>query len=97
VRRFRFCATRPTTCTALAAWVALPPHPLELAERLEQLRPLAAGMSIGVALVEPAPLMGGIDTEADLARANALWGGGTAARGARVRVDDHTFSPGVEA
>jgi 3-deoxy-manno-octulosonate cytidylyltransferase (CMP-KDO synthetase) len=29
------------TRDALAAWVALPPHPLERIERLEQLRPLA--------------------------------------------------------
>jgi 3-deoxy-manno-octulosonate cytidylyltransferase (CMP-KDO synthetase) len=61
------------TPAALAAWVALEPHPLELVERLEQLRPLAAGMAMGVALVSPAPLMGGVDTEADLARANLLW------------------------
>ena len=33
---------------ALAAWVSLPPHPLEISEQLEQLRPLAAGMRIGV-------------------------------------------------
>ena len=57
---------------ALARWVALPPHPLELIERLEQLRPLAAGMAIGVALVAEPP-RGGIDTEADLERANADW------------------------
>lgn len=57
---------------ALQQWVSLPVHPLEQIERLEQLRPLAAGYSIGVALAEPA-LMGGIDTEDDLARANALW------------------------
>lgn len=57
---------------ALARWVALPPHALERLERLEQLRPLAAGMAMGTALIsEPAPV--GIDTEDDLARANALW------------------------
>ena len=60
------------TRSALAAWVALPPHPLELVERLEQLRPLAAGMAMGVALIDEEPA-GGIDTEADLARANARW------------------------
>lgn len=60
------------TRDALAAWVALPPHPLELVERLEQLRPLAAGMAMGVALVDEAPA-GGVDTEADLAWANARW------------------------
>jgi 3-deoxy-manno-octulosonate cytidylyltransferase (CMP-KDO synthetase) len=60
------------TRDALARWVALPVHPLEQVERLEQLRPLAHGLAMGVALVEepPAP---GIDTEADLARANAAW------------------------
>jgi 3-deoxy-manno-octulosonate cytidylyltransferase (CMP-KDO synthetase) len=57
---------------ALAQWVRLAPHPLELIERLEQLRPLAAGLAMGVAFVdEPPP--GGIDTEDDLVRANARW------------------------
>lgn len=60
------------TRDALRAWVSLPPHPLERIERLEQLRPLAAGWAMGVADVADAPL-GGIDTEDDLARANALW------------------------
>jgi 3-deoxy-manno-octulosonate cytidylyltransferase (CMP-KDO synthetase) len=53
--------------------VALPPHPLEVSERLEQLRPLAAGWGMGVAVVAEPPLMGGIDTPVDLERANALW------------------------
>jgi 3-deoxy-manno-octulosonate cytidylyltransferase (CMP-KDO synthetase) len=57
---------------ALAAWVALPQHPLERVERLEQLRPLAAGLAIGVATVREVPA-GGVDTEEDLARANARW------------------------
>jgi 3-deoxy-manno-octulosonate cytidylyltransferase (CMP-KDO synthetase) len=57
---------------ALARWVALPPHPLERVERLEQLRPLAAGIPMGVAMVAMAP-QGGIDTEDDLARASAYW------------------------
>jgi 3-deoxy-manno-octulosonate cytidylyltransferase (CMP-KDO synthetase) len=57
---------------ALARWVSLPPHPLELIERLEQLRPLAAGMAMGVARIDE-PLRGGIDTDEDLARANAEW------------------------
>jgi 3-deoxy-manno-octulosonate cytidylyltransferase (CMP-KDO synthetase) len=60
------------TKEALAAWVALPPHPLERIERLEQLRPLAAGLAMGVAMVSELP-MGGVDTEDDLARANARW------------------------
>lgn len=60
------------TRDALARWVALPPHPLELVERLEQLRAIAAGMPMGVAPVPPVH-GGGIDTPDDLARANALW------------------------
>jgi 3-deoxy-manno-octulosonate cytidylyltransferase (CMP-KDO synthetase) len=60
------------TPDALQRWVALPPHPLEQIERLEQLRPLAAGMRMGVAVVD-GPLRGGIDTEVDLDRANRDW------------------------
>jgi 3-deoxy-manno-octulosonate cytidylyltransferase (CMP-KDO synthetase) len=60
------------TREALRTWVSLPVHDLERVERLEQLRPLAAGMAMGVHLVE-APPLGGVDTEEDLARANALW------------------------
>lgn len=60
------------TRDALAQWVALPEHALERVERLEQLRPLAAGMAMGVATIdEPPP--GGVDTEDDLLRANARW------------------------
>jgi 3-deoxy-manno-octulosonate cytidylyltransferase (CMP-KDO synthetase) len=65
------------TPAALARWVALPPHPLERVERLEQLRPLAAGMRMGVGIVDDAP-RGGIDTQADLDRANADWSSFTA-------------------
>ena len=57
---------------ALSRWVSLPPHPLEEIERLEQLRPLAAGLPIGVAVTSEAPASG-IDTEEDLERANARW------------------------
>jgi 3-deoxy-manno-octulosonate cytidylyltransferase (CMP-KDO synthetase) len=60
------------TRDALARWVALPPHPLERAERLEQLRPLAAGMTMGVAVLEEAAPRG-IDTEDDLRLANDRW------------------------
>lgn len=60
------------TPAALAQWVSLPPHPLERIERLEQLRPLAAGMTMGVALVD-APPEPSIDTEDDLERANSRW------------------------
>jgi 3-deoxy-manno-octulosonate cytidylyltransferase (CMP-KDO synthetase) len=57
---------------ALMQWVDLPETPLEHIERLEQLRPLAAGIPIGVALVDEA-VRPGIDTEDDLARANREW------------------------
>ena len=52
---------------ALERFVALPPSPLELRERLEQLRALEAGMRIEIALVDVAPL--GVDTAEDLERA----------------------------
>jgi 3-deoxy-manno-octulosonate cytidylyltransferase (CMP-KDO synthetase) len=48
---------------ALARWVALPVGELERFERLEQLRPLAAGIRIGVAEVDAADI--GVDTPAD--------------------------------
>ncbi len=64
---------------ALERWVALPPHPLEHAEKLEQLRPLAAGIPIGVAISDDAPAAG-IDTEDDLAAANERWHEFTAGR-----------------
>ena len=64
---------------ALAAWVALPTHVLERIERLEQLRPLAAGIPMGVADVA-GPVRGGIDTEEDLLEANAHWNEFTAGR-----------------
>jgi 3-deoxy-manno-octulosonate cytidylyltransferase (CMP-KDO synthetase) len=60
------------TPDALARWVFLPPHDLERIERLEQLRPLAAGLRMGVAVID-GPLRAGIDTEADLERANREW------------------------
>lgn len=57
---------------SLAQWASLPPHPLEEIERLEQLRPLAAGLSIGVA-INGEPAATGVDTEEDLAKANEIW------------------------
>jgi 3-deoxy-manno-octulosonate cytidylyltransferase (CMP-KDO synthetase) len=60
------------TIDALRRWVTLPVNPLEQIERLEQLRPLAAGMAMGVALVDE-PVRPGIDTEQDLERANEQW------------------------
>jgi 3-deoxy-manno-octulosonate cytidylyltransferase (CMP-KDO synthetase) len=56
---------------ALERYVALPPSPLEMRERLEQLRALEAGMRIDVAIVDAVPL--GVDTPADLARARELF------------------------
>ncbi|MGB2469080.1 MAG: 3-deoxy-manno-octulosonate cytidylyltransferase, partial [Candidatus Puniceispirillaceae bacterium] len=50
--------------SSLARFVSLPPSPLELAEKLEQLRALEAGMRIGVAKIAAAP--GGVDTAEDL-------------------------------
>jgi 3-deoxy-manno-octulosonate cytidylyltransferase (CMP-KDO synthetase) len=52
---------------ALQRWVDLPEGKLERLERLEQLRPLAAGLRIGVAVVQGAE--GGVDTLADAERA----------------------------
>ena len=60
------------TREALRRWTRLEPSPAELAERLEQLRALHHGLTIGVArlsgLVEP-----GVDTPDDLRRAEAHW------------------------
>jgi 3-deoxy-manno-octulosonate cytidylyltransferase (CMP-KDO synthetase) len=49
---------------ALQRFVALPPSPLELQEKLEQLRALEAGMRIDVTVVDTVPR--GVDTPADL-------------------------------
>lgn len=51
----------------LSRWVSLPPTALETIERLEQLRALAAGLTIGVAVVSGAD--GGVDTAEDAERA----------------------------
>src|SRR5690348_6468896 len=58
------------TRDALERWLALPAHPLEEIERLEQLRPLAHGIPFGVAVVDERA-HSGIDTEEDLQLANA--------------------------
>jgi len=55
---------------ALDRFVSLPPSPLEIRERLEQLRSLEAGMRIEVARVETIPL--GVDTPRQLDQARAL-------------------------
>ncbi len=52
-------------------WVRLPECSLERTQRLEQLRPLQAGMAIGVALCNCAPPLT-IDTEDDLRRAQSV-------------------------
>ncbi|RTL67858.1 MAG: 3-deoxy-manno-octulosonate cytidylyltransferase [Hyphomicrobiales bacterium] len=55
---------------ALERFVSLKPSPLELREKLEQLRAIEDGMRIDVSLVDTVPL--GVDTPADLARARQL-------------------------
>lgn len=54
----------------LERYIALPPSPLELREKLEQLRALEAGMRIDVAVVDAVPI--GVDTPAELERARAM-------------------------
>ena len=54
---------------ALARFVALPPSPLELREKLEQLRALEAGMRIDVKRVDAVPMS--VDTPADLEKVRA--------------------------
>ncbi len=60
------------TRASLAKWVSLPPTPAELAERLEQLRALQNGMTIGVTRLSVSALPG-VDTPDDLKRAEAHW------------------------
>ncbi len=70
------------TRSALERWVAEPPTDLERTERLEQLRALDLGLSIGVArLAEPA--LPGIDTPDDLAWAERHWNAHTMGGGFR--------------
>ena len=61
--------------SALARFVALPPSPLEIREKLEQLRALEAGMRIDVAVVDTVPL--GVDTPHDLETARTMLAGKT--------------------
>jgi 3-deoxy-manno-octulosonate cytidylyltransferase (CMP-KDO synthetase) len=58
--------------TALEKFVAAPPSVLEKREKLEQLRALALGMRIDVAVVDTVPL--GVDTPEDLEIARRLLG-----------------------
>ena len=55
---------------SLERFVSLKPSPLELREKLEQLRALENGMRIDVAIVDTVPL--GVDTPADLERARRM-------------------------
>ncbi|MBX3539688.1 MAG: 3-deoxy-manno-octulosonate cytidylyltransferase, partial [Chelatococcus sp.] len=57
--------------SALARFIALPPSPLELREKLEQLRAIEAGMRIDAVEVDAVPL--GVDTQADLERARRIF------------------------
>lgn len=59
---------------ALARFVALPPSPLEVREKLEQLRALEAQMRIDVSIVDTVPL--GVDTPADLEKARRILAAG---------------------
>lgn len=58
---------------ALARWVGLEPSPLERLERLEQLRALEDGISIGVAVVERAGP--GVDTPGDVLQVEGILSG----------------------
>lgn len=58
---------------ALERFVKMPPSPLELRERLEQLRALEDGMRIDAEIVETVPL--GVDTPHDLERARRILAG----------------------
>jgi 3-deoxy-manno-octulosonate cytidylyltransferase (CMP-KDO synthetase) len=55
---------------ALERYVRLPPSPLELQEKLEQLRALEAGMRIDFTIVDTVPR--GVDTPADLETADRV-------------------------
>jgi len=55
---------------ALERFVRLPPSPLELQEKLEQLRALEAGMRIDITIVDTVPR--GVDTAADLETARKI-------------------------
>ena len=63
---------------ALEKFVSLPPSPLEKSEKLEQLRALEAGMTIGIGIVDHAP--GGVDTQEDLDAVRARFASAPPAR-----------------
>ncbi|MDH5188461.1 MAG: 3-deoxy-manno-octulosonate cytidylyltransferase, partial [Rhodospirillaceae bacterium] len=56
--------------SALERFINLPPSMLEVREKLEQLRALENGMTIGCALVDTVPF--GVDTPGDLERAREI-------------------------
>ncbi|MBO6891812.1 MAG: 3-deoxy-manno-octulosonate cytidylyltransferase [Roseibium sp.] len=56
---------------ALAKFVQMPPSPLEMREKLEQLRALEAGMRIDVSIIDSAPM--DVNTPEDLERARAAY------------------------
>jgi 3-deoxy-manno-octulosonate cytidylyltransferase (CMP-KDO synthetase) len=62
------------TRAAIERFCALPASPLERREKLEQLRALENGMTIGVKLVDTVPF--GVDTPEDLERARTILGRG---------------------
>ncbi|GAB4176227.1 MAG: 3-deoxy-manno-octulosonate cytidylyltransferase [Thalassobaculales bacterium] len=59
---------------ALDRFVSLPPSPLELREKLEQLRAVEAGMVIAARLIDSVPI--GVDTMEELERARAALAAG---------------------
>jgi len=67
---------------ALARFVALPPSPLELREKLEQLRALEAGMRIDVKRVDVVPMS--VDTPAGLEKVRAVILAESAAKPRRI-------------
>jgi len=73
LRLLRHVGIYAFTRASLRRATALPRHPLEEREGLEQLRWLAAGLRIGVSVVDGGGP--GIDTEEDLLRAEQLLGG----------------------
>jgi 3-deoxy-manno-octulosonate cytidylyltransferase (CMP-KDO synthetase) len=56
----------------LRKFVSLPPSPLEISEKLEQLRAIENGMTIGVTLVDADPPVS-VDVEEDLEQARRLF------------------------
>lgn len=69
---------------ALERFVRLPPSPLELQEKLEQLRALEAGMRIDITIVDTVPR--GVDTPADLETARQILAKNRAADTRRARI-----------